>query len=792
MLRYFDNTKMRTKLIIFFILSGLIPIAIISGLYYTQAKNSLAEMKLQELELYSKVTQNRFMTEFSDKEFYTSNILSNLTIVENLITNYQSDGGKGELWQTSYARVEAGLTPQQAANQIESIYITDAAGNCIYASGQFKPTLEGSNLASRDYFKSSMQGQSSTTPIQYSDLIKKYYVTLSAPFYSSQNGTIIGTVNSLILMDSVQEILNEGISDIGATGNIYLIDQAGLLNTNPGLSKDSEATAFSTTITTQAFEQLKPNFDSTNNDFRFTGIYQDFQDEQVLGTASFVNIGATKLGMIIEVDEAEALAPVRNLQLMVVVFLILAIGASVTIVFILSKRITKPLRTVSNLMDEAGKGNLAVRGEFESRDEIGKLCVNFNRLVEKIGGSLKDIVEATEILNESADAMDLVANSIAVGSEETSAKINVVSAAVEEISASMTQSNATLFTTADNTNQIASAIEEISSTTRNLAAASEETALSVNQTILLMGQIFESIREVSTSAENVNSEVNTVVEAVKEVNLSVNEINKSCEKSLKITQVADSEAKNTEKIIRTLNLSSKKINKIIKIIDDIADQTNMLALNAAIEAAGAGEAGKGFAVVANEVKELAKQTSEATDEIAEQIEGMQENMEQAVSAVSRINHVVDEVTTITTLIATAITEQSASTQGISDAAIRASTRLDTITEEIKEIDQKSGEVKRGAEESGLAVSEIAKSTAELARAADDAAVNTERASVSMTQLSRATEETSKGAVEISRSIHEINQASEEISEGASKTSIAANRLVDLSLKLNESVQQFKF
>lgn len=792
MLRYFDNVKMRTKLIMFFILTGLIPIAIISGLSYSQARNSLVEMKLQEMALYSKVTQNRFTQEFSNKEFYTNTVLSNLAIVENLINAYQSGDGNGELRQTAYARVEAVLTPQQAANQIESIYITDTAGNCIYASGQFKATLEGSNLASRDYFKSSMQGQSSTNPVQYSEIIKKHYVTLSAPFYSSQNGAIIGTVNSLILMDSIEEILNEGISDIGATGDIYLVDQAGLLNTNPSLNKDNEATAFATTIATKAIEQLKPDFNSNNSNFRFTGIYQGYQGEQVLGTASFVNIGATKLGMIIEVDEAEELAPVKNLQLMVVIVLILAIGASVVIVFILAKRITKPLQTVSTLMDEAGQGNLAVRGEFDSRDEIGKLCVDFNRLVEKIGGSLKEIVQATEVLNESADAMDRVAGNIAVGSEETSAKINVVSAAVEEISASMTQSNATLLTTADNTNQIASAIEEISSTTRNLAAASEETALSVNQTILLMGQIFESIREVSTSAENVNLEVNTVVDAVKEVNLSVNEINKSCEKSLKVTQVADSEAKNTKEIIRTLNLSSKKINKIIKIIDDIADQTNMLALNAAIEAAGAGEAGKGFAVVANEVKELAKQTSEATDEIADQIEGMQENMEQAVSAVARINDVVDEVTTITTLIATAITEQSATTQGISEAAIRASKRLDTITVEIKDIDNKAAEVKRGAEESGQAVSEIAKSTAELARAADDAAVNTERMSVSMTQLSRATEETSKGAVEISRSVHEINQASEEISEGASKTSIAASRLVDLSLKLGESVQQFKF
>lgn len=792
MLKFFDNSKMRSKLIVFFILSGLIPMAIISWLSYTQAKNSLIEMKFEEMELYSQLTNERFTSDFSDKSFYVSSILSNLLIVENLIKEYQPDGSKGELWETQYARIEEGLTQHQEANRFESIYITDASGNCIYASGQLKATLEGVNLASREYFNASMQGKSSITKIEYSDVINEYYVTLSAPAYSSQTGQIIGTVNALILMDNIEEILKEGINIIGESGDIYLVDQDGLLNTNTRLGDITEVTAFSTTITTDAVEQLKPNFNSENSNFMFTGIYRDYRDEQVLGTAAMVTIGATKLGMIIEVDQAEALAPVQALQAMILIVLILALLFSMVIVFILSKRITTPLQAVSNLMDEAGKGNLFVRGEFNSKDEIGKLCLDFNNLIEKISISLSEIVQSTEVLNESADAMDRVASSIAVGSEETSSKINVVSAAVEEISASMVQSNATLVTTVDNTTQIASAIEEISGTTRNLAAASEETALSVNQAILLMGQIFENIRDVSSSAKTINAEVNTVVDAVKEVNLSVNEINKSCEKSLKITQVADSEAKNTHEIIRKLNVSSKKINKIIKIIDDIADQTNMLALNAAIEAAGAGEAGKGFAVVANEVKELAKQTSVSTDEIANQIEGMQENMEQAVSAVERINSVVEEVTAITTVIATAITEQSASTQGISEAAIRASERLATITEEIREIDQKAGEVKRGAEESGQAVSEIAKSTAELARAADDAAVNTERASVSMAELSRATEETSKGAVEISRSIQEINQASEEIAEGASKTSIAANRLVDLSLKLGESVQRFKF
>ena len=117
---------------------------------------------------------------------------------------------------------------------------------------------------------------------------------------------------------------------------------------------------------------------------------------------------------------------------------------------------------------------------------------------------------------------------------------------------------------------------------------------------------------------------------------------------------------------------SRQIGKIVNVISDIADQTNMLALNASIEAAGAGEAGKGFAVVANEVKELAKQTAEATEEISQQIEDMQFNITCAVGSMETITDVTKEITHITNTIAAAVTEQSAITGEISNSIVRAS------------------------------------------------------------------------------------------------------------------------
>ena len=191
---------------------------------------------------------------------------------------------------------------------------------------------------------------------------------------------------------------------------------------------------------------------------------------------------------------------------------------------------------------------------------------------------------------------------------------------------------------------------------------------------------------------------------------------------------AQQRAQQTNEIIKRLNTSSKQIGKIVNVINDIADQTNMLALNAAIEAAGAGEAGKGFAVVANEVKELAKQTAEATEEIAQQIEDMQNNMSQAVEAVETINKVIEETTQITNAIAAAVTEHSALTGEISTSILDAASEVNLISEEIQEVAEKSEGAAQNAGRPRPVPQEIARSAQELSQAANEVAHKTEESS----------------------------------------------------------------
>ncbi len=256
-------------------------------------------------------------------------------------------------------------------------------------------------------------------------------------------------------------------------------------------------------------------------------------------------------------------------------------------------------------------------------------------------------------------------------------------------------------------------VQEVNKIISKLTKISEQTSAGIEKINELMDGIAEHTNNASDFARDVSASVNSVVLAMKEINISLNEISQNCGRSKNITADAEVKAKDTNRIIETLNLSSKQIGKVVKVINDIADQTNMLALNAAIEAAGAGEAGKGFAVVAGEVKELAKQTAESTEEIGTQIEVMQKNMSDAVSAMGTIMQVIDEMTSITNTIAAAVLEQSAVSGNISNAIVAAAQKVNLITEKTSDIAINSQTAAKSVAEANVGVKKLAETAAEL-------------------------------------------------------------------------------
>jgi len=252
---------------------------------------------------------------------------------------------------------------------------------------------------------------------------------------------------------------------------------------------------------------------------------------------------------------------------------------------------------------------------------------------------------------------------------------------------------------AENAQQVANASEEFSAVSQQITSNSEETSAQANV--------------VSSATEQVNRNLQTVATGAEEMSATIQGIAKSATESARVAGVAVKTAESTNVSISKLGVSSAEIGQVVKVITSIAQQTNLLALNATIEAARAGEAGKGFAVVANEVKELAKQTARATEDISQKIAAIQMDTKGAVDAIASIGAVIDQLNGISTTIATAVEEQSATTNEMSRNVTEAARGSNEISQNISGVAQAAQGTSSNAHESMKAAQSLAKMSTEL-------------------------------------------------------------------------------
>ena len=245
--------------------------------------------------------------------------------------------------------------------------------------------------------------------------------------------------------------------------------------------------------------------------------------------------------------------------------------------------------------------------------------------------------------------------------------------------------------------QVAASSEELSATSQHITANSEETTAQA--------------KVVSEAGGQVNTNLQTLASGAEEMNSTIGEIAKNATEAARVAGQAVESAESANQTVSKLGDSSVEIGKVIEVITSIAQQTNLLALNATIEAARAGEAGKGFAVVANEVKELAKQTAKATEEIKQKIGVIRENTGGAVEAIGGIKGVIDQISQISTTIATAVEEQSATTQEMARNVTEAARGAATISENIQGVAE-------AAQSTSTSVGEAQTATEHLARVAN--------------------------------------------------------------------------
>ena len=380
-------------------------------------------------------------------------------------------------------------------------------------------------------------------------------------------------------------------------------------------------------------------------------------DDAIIATASDLKIKAeeTLKSSSLQVEHLKTLQIV-----LVLIVLILAISTGIVV----SGLITKPLnRVVNRLKDIAeGEGDLTKRLEVSRNDETGDLAKCFNLFSEK----LRKII------------IEVATNATAL---ETSSQ------SLYTISSDMTQG-----------------LKKMSSKSKSVASASEKMNTNINSLAASMAQASGKIGMVAASTEQMTS--------------TINEISESAADASKITNEAVSQVKNASDKIADFGRSAHDIGIVTETITDISEQTNLLALNATIEAARAGEAGKGFAVVANEIKELARETSEATKVITGSVDVIQKSSVDTVSEIKMILGIIEKVNEIVTTIAAAVEEQSLTTKEISSNVSEASEGFQDINENVSQSTAYIGEITLDIHDVSETAESIFQSTSKLKKSSD--------------------------------------------------------------------------
>ena len=371
-----------------------------------------------------------------------------------------------------------------------------------------------------------------------------------------RDGALVGVVGGDLKLETIDNILNS--LDLGGLGYAFLVDEKGTVLVHSDREQVLKGLS-------ELFPGSQPALNNTLQEVQAAD-----GSERIVTFVPVKDLQGVRWYVGLSVDKSKAYAALQEFRLSALMVMVIGVVAILLLLSLLIRILLQPLHVMTNTMADIaqGEGDLTQRLQVDSKDEFGELAVAFNRFVERIHESIREVASTTGAVHERVRTVVAASNASMTNSSEQAARTDSVAAAINELDA---------------------AAQEIA---RNAADASTQAS------------------DAREGAENSQQMVEKTLEAMSDLSSKI--------------EVAGTH-------IEALSQKSNDIGQILDVIKGISEQTNLLALNAAIEAARAGEAGRGFAVVADEVRNLAQRTQSSAQEIQQMIEQLQTGAQQAVN-----------------------------------------------------------------------------------------------------------------------------------------------------------------
>jgi methyl-accepting chemotaxis protein len=610
-------------------------------------------------------------TEYLQKRYITEN--PNKAGEKQKLDN----AGDGSTWTTLHDNYHTDFRFQQEQNGYYDIFLIDARGNVVYTvfkeldfatnvmTGQWKDTDLGKLF--RD-----VKGKSAGT-IAFSDFAK-YAPSNDAPasfmmtpiIDPDDDKTFIGAVAFQMPIGEINKLLNHN-EGMGESGHMHIVGDDYLIRNENRFWKEGEPSGI-------LVEEIKNASTIAAHEGKSgVGVLSDERGEKVFSAYTPLDFDGVRWAVMVEFSYDEGMADVYAMREHTIVATLILMVVMGLLSVLYARTITRPVNGVSKTMQSLtdGEYNVDIPG-LDRGDELGAMA--------KSVGVFKDNLIKMDEMRAEQEQLKVQA--------ERDRKAAMLKLADDFDSR-----------TKDVVMALGEAASSMRSAAEQLNAASQQTA--------------HASGIVASAATEADANVQTVAAATEELSASSQEIAKQVSSVANKTSQAAGEAANTSKTVGELNEYAQSVGEVVEAIRAIAEQTNLLALNATIEAARAGEAGKGFAVVADEVKKLALETSQKTDDINERVVRIQDAIRGSVEAVNRIITNVQQIDHAATSVSSAVEEQTAATGEIGRNVAEASTGTQQVSQTIQEVSRTAAETGQSAQSVLKTAEELAQISSEL-------------------------------------------------------------------------------